>query len=48
MESEPNIDFFKADVFRIGMVIIEMLTLDHIKFYYNDERNAYKMGRISF
>lgn len=30
------------------MVIIEMLTLDHVKFYYNDDRNAYKMGRINF
>lgn len=30
------------------MVILELLTLDRTKFYYNEERSAYKMGRISF
>lgn len=30
------------------MVILELLTLDKTKFYYNEERSGYKMGRISF
>ena len=39
---------YKSDTFRIAMIILEMMTLDQVKFYYNEERTGYKMGRINF
>lgn len=27
---------------------MELLTQDHIKFYYNESRNGLKMGKINF
>ena len=48
MEYEPKFDLFKTEMFSIGMVIMELITLDKGKFYYNEEKSALKMGRINF
>ena len=48
MEYEPPIDIYKADVFAIAMIILELITLDRAKFYYNEDKTGVKMGRISF
>lgn len=34
LEYEPQMDIYKAEVFAIGMIILELMTLDKIKFYY--------------
>jgi hypothetical protein len=38
MDYDVRYDIFKADVFAIGMVILELITLDKPKFYYNEEK----------
>lgn len=48
MEYEIKYDVFKADVFAIGMIILELLTLDKPKFYYNEQKTELKIDRISF
>ena len=48
LEYMPNIDIYKADLFAIGMIMLELITLDKAKFYYTEDKNALKMGRISF
>ena len=48
LEYKPKGDIFKAEIFAIGMVILELLTLDKTKFYYNEDKCSLKMGRISF
>ena len=48
MDHEPKYDQFKAEVFAIGMVILELITLDKTKFYYNETRTELKIERISF
>ena len=30
------------------MIVLELMTLDKAKFYYNEEKTGLKMGRISF
>lgn len=30
------------------MVILELITLDKAKFYYNEDKSGLKMGRINF
>jgi hypothetical protein len=39
---------YKSDVFAIGMIILELMTLDKIKFYYTEDKTGLKMGRINF
>jgi hypothetical protein len=48
MEYEPKNDVHKSEIFTIGMVLMELITLDKTKFYYNEDRSALKMGRINF
>lgn len=48
LEYEIKYDPFKADLFSIGMVILELITLDKPKFYYNEEKTELKIERISF
>ena len=48
MEYEPPIDIYKADLFAIAMVILELITLDKAKFYYSEDKTGIKMGRINF
>lgn len=36
LEYEPQIDIYKCDVFAIGMIILELMSLDKTKFYYNE------------
>lgn len=30
------------------MIILELMTLDKMKFYYNEDKTGYKMGRVGF
>ena len=39
MEYEVRYDPFKADLFAIAMVILELITLDKPKFYYNADKS---------
>lgn len=48
LEYETKYDLYKADLFSVGMVLLELITLDKTKFYYNDTRTELKMGRIEF
>lgn len=35
-------------MFAIGMIVLELITLDKAKFYYNENKNGLKMGRVNF
>ena len=35
MEYDIKYDVYKADIFAIGMIVLELITLDKSKFYYN-------------
>lgn len=48
MDYEPKIDEFKSEVFSIGMIMMELMTLDKSRFYYNEDRSYLKMDRINF
>lgn len=48
MEYDIKYDAFRADAFAIGMVMLELITLDKPKFYYTEERTELKIDRISF
>ena len=48
LEIETNFDQFKADLFAIGLVIVELITLDHAKFYYNYEKLEFRWEKIQF
>lgn len=41
-------DLYKADLFAIAMIILELITLDHPKFYYNEDKSELKIDRINF
>jgi hypothetical protein len=48
MDYDIKYDVYKADIFAIAMVILELITLDKSKFYINEAKNALKIGRIEF
>lgn len=48
LQYQPQIDIYKSEVFAIGMVVLELMTLDKTKFYYTEDKTGLKMGRISF
>jgi serine/threonine protein kinase len=48
LEYDIKYDVYKADVFAIAMVILELITLDKSKFYYNEAKTELKIDRISF
>lgn len=48
MEYDIKYDIYKADVFAIGMIILELITLDKSKFYYNENKTELKIDRIIF
>jgi len=48
LEYEPKLDIYKAEAFAIGMIILELMTLDKAKFYYTEDKVGLKMGRINF
>jgi serine/threonine protein kinase len=48
MEYSLKFDVYKADVFAIAMIILELITLDKSKFYYSENQTGLKMDRIAF
>ena len=48
MEYEVKYDPFKADLFAIAMIILELITLDKPKYYYSEDKSELKMDRIAF
>lgn len=48
LELETGFDQYKADLFAIGLVIVELITLDHAKFYYNYEQLEFMSDKIQF
>ena len=48
LDHETRFDQFKADLFAIGLIIVELITLDHAKFYYNYEAMEFKSDKIQF
>lgn len=48
LDYEPKLDVFKTETFAIAMIILELMTRDKIKFYYNEDKGSLKMGRINF
>ena len=48
MKAEVTYDVYKADVFAMAMVILELLTLEKSKFYYSEDKTTLKMDRIVF
>lgn len=48
MTYTPHYDLYKSDLFSISYIIFELITQDHIKFYYNESRTSYKFDRIEF
>lgn len=48
MDYEIKYDIYKADIFAIAMIILELITLDKSKFYYNETKTELKIGRIEF
>lgn len=48
MEYEGKFIPYKADLFAIGMVMLELLTLDSARFYYNDQRMEVMLSKALF
>lgn len=46
MDYDGKFDMFKSDVFAIGMIVLELITFDQVKFYYNESKTELKTGRI--
>jgi len=45
---ETKFDQYKADVFAIGLILVELITLDQAKFYYNYDQLEVMIGKILF
>lgn len=48
MEYETTYDLYKADMFAIAMIILQLITLDSPKFYYESDKSGLKIERIMF
>lgn len=48
LELHTKFDQFKADMFAIGLVMVELITLDNAKFYYNYQTLEFKADKIHF
>ena len=35
LEGDPKIDIYKADVFAIALIALQLMILEDLKFYYN-------------
>lgn len=45
---ETKFDQYKADIFAIGLILVELITLDQAKFYYNYDHFEVMIGKILF
>lgn len=39
---------YKSDVFAIGMIILELVSMDHPKFYYNADKMEINFSRVKY
>jgi serine/threonine protein kinase len=48
MNYEPRYSHSKADLFAVGMVMLELITLDSARFYFNDQKMEVMLNKALF
>lgn len=48
LEYETQYNIYKADLFAVGMIMLELITLDLAKFYYNESRMEVMINKAIF
>ena len=48
LEYETKYNIYKADLFAVGMIMLELITLDLAKFYYNESRMEVMINKAIF
>jgi hypothetical protein len=48
LEYETKYNIYKADLFAVGMIALELITLDSAQFYYNKSRMEVMTNKVVF